>query len=186
MKYVHFLEVVAKVFPFIGAENAHGEADQGPQMHGLPCVVPLVGQVVNLGVAVVAGSNGVLRPGCQNLLGLEFAVGPPLIRESGLEESTAAAATEVVGAVGMHVDEVLFPDHRFHDEPQVLRHRVAEGFSYQLAGILDGELDFPVLVPIGTDLEFALLDPLGIVLDDALDLEVIGNLEFFQSEPDCE
>jgi hypothetical protein len=58
-----------------------------------------------------------------------------------LQEPAAAAAAEVVGAVGVHVDEVLFTDHRLDHIAQVLGHRIAEAFAHQLAGILDRELD---------------------------------------------
>jgi hypothetical protein len=153
---------------------------------GLPGVIQLVTQIVDLGVAVVAGGDGVGRFGGQDLIGLELAVGPAFIRVSGLQEPAAAAAAKVVGAVGVHVDEVLFTDHRLDHEAQVLGDRVTECFSYQLAGVLDGELDFAVLVPFGTGLQLALADPLGIVLNDAFDFEVVVELEFIQSEPDCE
>jgi hypothetical protein len=78
------------------------------------------------------------------------------------------------------------PDDLFDHVAKVLGDRVAETLSDQLAGILDRELDLQVLVPVGVDLEFALPDPFGVVLDDAGDFEVVGNVEFFQSGPDCE
>jgi len=149
-------------------------------------VPQLITQVVDLSVAVVARGDGVVRFGRQDLVGLEFAVGPTLIRVSGLQKAAAAAAAEVVGAVGVHVDEVLFTDYRLNHEAQVLGDRVTEGFAHQLAGILNGELDFTVFVPLGTGLQFALTDPLGIILNDAFDFEVVVELEFFQSGPDCE
>jgi hypothetical protein len=32
-----------------------------------------------------------------------------------LQEATAAAAAIVIGAIGLHIDKVLFPDHRLDD-----------------------------------------------------------------------
>jgi hypothetical protein len=145
----------------------------------------LVAQVVNLGMAVVAWGNGVGGFGGQNLVGLELAVGPAFIRVSGLQEPAAAAAAEVVGTIGVHVDKVFLTDHRLDHEAKVLGHRVAEGLANQLAGVLNGELDLAILVPIGTRFQFALADPLGVVLNDAFDFEVVVELEFIQSEPDC-
>ena len=49
-------------------------------MHGLPGVSQLIAQVVDLGMAVVAGGDGVSRLGGQDLVGLELAVGPAFIR----------------------------------------------------------------------------------------------------------
>jgi len=55
-----------------------------------------------------------------------------------------------------------------------------------LAGVLDRELDLEVLVPVGVDLELALANPLGIEMDDADNFELVGDVELFQSGPDCE
>ena len=85
----------------------------------------------------------------------------------------------------MHVDEILFTDHRLDHETQVFGNRVAKGFTHQLTRVLDGELDFTLPVPLAAGPELALADPLGIVLNDAFDFEVGLELEFFQSEPDC-
>jgi len=43
-------------------------------MNGLPCVIALVGQIVNLGMAIVTGRYTVVRLCCQNLVRLEFPV----------------------------------------------------------------------------------------------------------------
>jgi len=107
---------------------------------------------MNLGVAVVAGGDGVVGLGCQDLVGLEIAISTPFVRKTGLQEPAAAAAAEIVGTVGVHVDEILFTDHLFDHETQVFGHGVAEGFAHQLARVLDGELDLAVLVPVGIDL----------------------------------
>jgi hypothetical protein len=49
-----------------------------------------------------------------------------LLLETGLEKTAAAAAAVVVGAVGLHVDEVFFPHDGFDHEAQVLGNGIAE------------------------------------------------------------
>ena len=101
-----------------------------------------------------------------------------------MKESATAAATEIVGAVGLHVDEILFADHGFDNKAQVFGDGVAKTFANDLAGILHREFDLQVLVPVGIDLEFAFADPFGIVLIDIFDFKVVFQVEFFQSGPD--
>jgi len=185
MKYIDIFEVIPQVCPFVGAQDSQGQTDQCPQMHGFPRVVTLIRQVVNLSMAVVTGRDTIGGPGSQNLIGFAFTVGPAFIRISGLQKTAPAAAAVVVGAVGVHVDEVFFADHSLDHVAQFLGNGITKGFAYQLAGILNGKLDLAFLVPIGADLEFALADPLGIVLNDAFDFEIVIDVEFFQSGPDC-
>ncbi len=137
-------------------------------------------------MAVVAGSDAVCRAGRQNLVGFNFAVIPAGFLITGLEESAAAAATEVVGSVGGHVDEVFFTHHGFNDKTEVFGHGIAKGFPDELAGILNREFDFPVLVPVGADFQLSFPDPLGVILNDAFDFKIVGNLELLRSEPDRE
>ena len=85
----------------------------------------------------------------------------------------------------MHIDKIFLAHHAFDDKTKVLRNRIAEGFSDQLARILDRKFHLQILVPVGTDLEFTLTNPLGIILDNTFGFEVMGNIEFFQSDPDC-
>ena len=111
---------------------------------------------------------------------------PGVLPDNRTAESAAAAAAEIVGPVGVHVDEIFFSHHGFDHKPQVFGHRVAEGFAHQLAGVLNRKFDFAVLVPVGIDLQLAFPDPLGIILNDALDFEIVVDFEFLQSGPDCE
>ncbi len=154
-------------------------------MNGLPCVTALVGQIVNLGVAIVTGRYTVVRLCCQNLVRLEFPVGTTGVRISGLEKPAAAAAAIVVRPVGMHVDEIFFAHNRLHRIPQIFGHRIPKGLAYQLAGILHRECNFKILVPVGIDLQLSFPNPLGIILNDALDFKIVLDFEFFQSGPDC-
>jgi len=85
----------------------------------------------------------------------------------------------------VHVDKVFFTHNRFYRISQIFGHRISKALSHQLAGILHREFDFQIFVPIGIDLQLSFPDPLGIKLNDTLNLEVVLNLEFFQSDPDC-
>jgi hypothetical protein len=154
-------------------------------MNGLPCVTALVGQIVNLGMAVVTGRYTVVRLCCQNLVCLEFPIGTPRVRISGLEKAAAAAAAIVVRPVGMHVDEIFFAHNRLHRVSLIFGHRIPKSLAYQLAGVLYGKFDFKILVPVGIDLQLSFPNPLGIILNDALDFKVVLDFEFFQSGPDC-
>ncbi len=102
-----------------------------------------------------------------------------------MQETAAAAAAVVVGAVGKHVDEIFLAHDGFYNKPQILCHRIAKTFSYELARVLNRKLDFQVLVPVGIDLQFSFPYPLGITLNNAFDLKIVRNIEFFQSSPDC-
>jgi hypothetical protein len=101
-----------------------------------------------------------------------------------LEKTAAAAAAEVVGAVGLHVDEVFLAHDGFDDVAQILGDGVTKAFADDLAGILNGELDLEVLVPVGIDLQFAFADPFGVVFVNVFDFKVVLDVEFFQSGPD--
>ena len=149
-------------------------------------MLALIRQIVNLGVAVVAGCDTVTRLSGQDLVGLAFAVGAALFRITGLEETATTATAVIVGAVGVHFNKVFFTHHSLGHITQVFGHRVPKGFSYQLAGVLYGKFNLAFTVPLGIDLELALADPLGVVLNDAPDFEFVVDLEFVQSGPDCE
>jgi len=142
------------------------------------------GQIVNLGMAVVTGSDAIARPSCQNLIQFQLAVFPAGIGIPGLQETAPTATAVVVGLIGYHVYEVLFAYDRLHNKPQIFRYRIAEALSNNLTGILNRKLDAQIPVPIGINLELALAYPFGVVLVDAGDLEIVLNAEFFQSGPD--
>ena len=71
-------------------------------MHGLPEVAAHVAQVVDLGVAVVAGSDAVVGFGGHDLLGLEPPVLTALFREPGLQEPAPTAAAKSIFLVLIH------------------------------------------------------------------------------------
>jgi hypothetical protein len=141
-------------------------------------------EFVNLGMAVVAAGNAVIRTGGLDLLILEPTVLETLLLESGLEEAAAAAATEVVGAVGLHVDEIFLTHDGFHHEAKVFGNGITKAFAHDLAGILNGELDLQVFVPVGVDLQSAFANPFGVVFVDVFNFKVVLEVEFCQSGPD--
>jgi hypothetical protein len=103
-----------------------------------------------------------------------------------LQETAAAAAAVVVGHVGGHVNKVFFPNHGFDHKTKILGAFITEAFADDVAGILDGELDLEVFVPVGVNLEFPLPDPFGVPAIDADDVNLVRQFEFLLSEPDSE
>jgi hypothetical protein len=181
MKNIDLLEVVAKVFALVGSQDTQRQADQGPEVHHLIMSLEVFAEFVDLRVAVVAGRHAIGGARGLDLLVLEPAVTQPGFLVAGLQEPTPTAAAIVIGTVGHHIDEVLLPHHGFDNEAQILGNGIAVALAYDLAGVLDGELDAQILVPIGIDLQLALPDPTGIIFVNILDLEAVGNVEFFQS-----
>ena len=106
------------------------------------------GHIMYLGVAVMAGRDAVSRFCGQDLVGFGLAISASLFLESGLQVSAAAAAAEIIGFIGHHINKIFFAHHCFDDISQVICNRVAKRFSDQLAWILNRKFDFPVLVPI--------------------------------------
>ena len=101
-----------------------------------------------------------------------------------MEEAAASAATIVVGFVRSHFNDVFLTDNRFNDETEIFGYLVAIALADDLAGVLNGKRDSPILVPVGTYLQPPLPDPFGIVLVDGGNFEVMVDVEFFQSRPD--
>jgi hypothetical protein len=152
----------------------------------MPSAFIMFAQIMNLGMTVMAGCYCIGCAGFYDLVGFETTVFSPCFGKSCLEKSAAAATAVIVGAVGGHIDEIFFTYDFFHHIAKVFSHRITKGFSNKLARILNGKLDFQILIPVGIDLQFAFTNPLGIILNDALDFKVVRNVEFFQSGPDCE
>ena len=109
-------------------------------------------EFMDLCMAVVAGSNAVVCTGGFNLIIFGLSIDQAFFLESRLEETAAAATAEIVGFVGGHIHKIFFPHNGFHHKAQIICNGIAIAFSDNLAGILDGELDFQVLVPVGIDL----------------------------------
>ena len=150
-------------------------------MHDGIIAAVMLTELMNLGMAIMATCNTVIRAGRLYLLILQPAELQTLFFHAGLEEATAAAAAIVVGPVGHHIYKVFFSDDRFDHVSQIFGNGIAEGLAHDLTGILDGKFNFQVLVPVGIDLEPSFPDPLGIVFIDVLDDKVVFDLKFFQS-----
>jgi hypothetical protein len=150
-------------------------------MHDGIIAAVMLTELMNLGMAIVAAGNTVIRAGRLDLFILQPAELEPLFFHAGLEKTAAAAAAIIVGPVGNHVDKIFFADHRFDHVSQVFGNGVAKSLAHDLTGILDGKFNFQILVPVGIDLEPSFPDPFGIVFIDVLDDKVMLDVEFFQS-----
>jgi len=138
-------------------------------------------ELMNLGMAVVAAGDTVIRAGLLDLLILQPAELQPLFFHAGLQKTAAAAATVIVGSVGDHINKIFFADNRFDHVSQVFGNGVAKRLAYDLTGVLDGEFYLEVLVPVGIDLEPSLPDPFGIIFIYVFDDKVVLDVELFQS-----
>ncbi len=184
MKDIDLFQVITQVLPLVGTEDPQREANQGPQVHHRVSTPVMFAEFVNLGVTVVTTRNAVVGAGGLDLSIFESAVFKALLLIPGLQETAAAAATKIVGPVGLHVDKIFFAHHRLDHIAKVFGDGVAVAFANDLAGVLNREFDFQVLVPVGIDLEFAFANPFGVVLIDIFDFKVVIEVEFFQSGPD--
>ena len=140
---------------------------------------------MNLCVAVMAGRNTVIRFCIHYLLIFSFAVSASGFGKSGLQKPAAAATAVVVRLVGRHFYKIFRAHNCLYNIPKVLRHRIAQTLANQLARVLYSKFYFQIFVPVGIDLQFSFPDPLGIILDNALALKIVLDVEFFQSDPDC-
>ena len=151
-------------------------------MHHPVATAIVLAELVNLGVAVVTASDAIIGFGILNLIIFLAAKFQARLFVSGLQETTATAI--IVGAVRGHLDKVFLAHNGFNHESQVFGDRISVAFVHDLAGILDGEFDFQVSVPIRIDLQFALADPFRIIFIDVFNLEFVVDIEFFQSFQD--
>ena len=102
----------------------------------------MLAQFMNLGMAVMATGDTVISACCNNLLVFQTSIGKSLFLEPRLEKSAAAAATVIVGSVGLHVYEIFFADAGFNNETQIFGDRIPIAFSDDLTRILNRELYF--------------------------------------------
>ena len=175
------LEILSKIFSFVRAQDTQRKADQRPHVHDGIITAIMLTELVNLGMAVVAAGDTVIRSGILNLLILQPAELQTLFFHTGLEKTAAAAATIIVGSVGHHINEIFFADNRFDHKSQVLGNGIAKGLADDLTGILHGKFNFQVLVPVRIDLEPTLPDPFGVVFINILDDKIVLDVKFFQS-----
>ena len=150
-------------------------------MHDGIITAVMLTELMNLGMTVVAAGDTVIRTGLLDLLILQPAEFQPLFFHAGLQKTAAAAAAIVVGSVGDHVNKIFFTDDRFDHVSQVLGNGITKRLAHNLAGVLDGEFNLEILVPVGIDLEPSFPDPFGIVFINILDDKVVLDVELFQS-----
>ncbi len=103
-------------------------------MHRVPAPVIVFGQFLDLGVAVVAGRDHIIRLGGHDLTDLGLPVGQPRILVSRLQKSAATAAAIIVGAVGEHVHEILLAHAGLDHETQ----GVGKGIAMDLRTAMHG------------------------------------------------
>jgi hypothetical protein len=139
---------------------------------------------MNLGVTVMASRNAVISSGSYDLVKFHLSILATCFSITGLQKPTTAAATIIVTPVGGHLNYILLPDNGFDNIAQIFRHRLTKAFADDLAWILNSKFNFQVLVPVGTDLQFSLPDPFGIVLIDARNFQVSLDSKFSQSFQD--
>jgi len=145
----------------------------------------MLGQIMNLRMAVMARSYAVCGAGILYLLVFQFSIGASCFRHTRLEKASPASAAVVVRSVRRHINKVLFAHNGFNGISQILGNWISETLSHKLAGVLNRKLYLQILIPVRIDLEFSFPDPLGIILNDALNFKIEGDVEFFQSGPDC-
>jgi hypothetical protein len=142
-------------------------------------------QIMNLCVTVMARRNTVIRSCCHYLLKFASAVFASGFGKSRLKESPPSATAVVVRLVGSHLYKIFHAHNCFNNITKVVCHRVAQTLSNQLAWVLYRKFYFQIFVPVGIDFEFSFPDPLGIILNNALALKIVLDVEFFQPDPDC-
>lgn len=101
-----------------------------------------------------------------------------------MKEAAAATATVIVRLVRGHLNNIFFPNHRLNDKAQIVGNDIAEPFSDDLAGVLDGEFYFSLAIPIGAYFKASFPDPFSVIGIDGSDFKFVIDIEFFQSGPD--
>jgi len=144
----------------------------------------MVGQIMDLGMTVVAAGDTVVGSSGHDLVELELAVGMAGLGKSRLQKTASSSAAVIVRFIRDHIDEVLFTDKRFDDKAQIIRHLIAVTLSHNLAGVLNGKFNFQVLVPFGIHFQSSFTYPFGVILINGCYLELMVDIEFFQSGPD--
>jgi hypothetical protein len=136
---------------------------------------------MNLRMAVVTTCNAIVCSGNLNLIVFQPAEFQPGFLVSGLKKTASPTAAIIIGTVGMHLDKIFFTYHGFDYKAQIFGNGVSVAFAHDLTGILNCELDFQILVPVGIHVQFPFPNPLGVVFVNVFDLKFVRNVEFFQS-----
>ena len=96
MKYSNFLEIIPQILAFVRAQDAQSQAHQRPDVDYRVVTAVMFAQLMNLGVAVVAGRDAVVRSGRLDLIILQLTILQTLFLVSGLEKTAPATAAVVV------------------------------------------------------------------------------------------
>jgi hypothetical protein len=131
-----------QIFPFIFAQNTQSQADKGPQMEHAIAAAVMLTEFMNLGMAIVTAGNTIIRSGYLDLSVFQPTEFQTLLFVSGLQKTAPSAATVIIGPIGLHVDEILFPHQGLYHKAQILGDGVSVAFAHNLTGILNRELDF--------------------------------------------
>ena len=129
----------------------------------------MLAELMNLRMTVVAGGNAVISTSGLYLLVFHLPVSQTLLFEARLKKSAATAATEVIGTVRLHVNEVLFTYYGFNNKTQVFSNGVTIAFSDNLTGILYRKFNLQVFVPVGTGFKPTFTDPFCIIFVNIFD-----------------
>ena len=148
--------------------------------------IEMIGQIVNLGMAVVTRGYDIVGTGGIYLIEFNFAILAAFVFSTRLQEPTATATAVVVGPIGRHVDKILLANHRFGYIAQIFCRCIPKGFPDQLTGILQGKFNAQLFVPVTADWKFSFPDPLGVILPDVGDFKTVFYIKFLQSRPECE
>jgi hypothetical protein len=175
------LKVFSQINPFVRAKYPQGKADERPHMNDGIVAPVMFTELMNLGMTIMAAGNTIICAGFFDLFVFQPAECQTLFLQARLQKSATAAAAVVIGPVGNHVDKIFFPDDRFDHISQIFGNRIPEGLSNNLTGILYGEFNLEILVPVGIDLQPSFPDPLCIVFIDIFDDKVVLDVELFQS-----
>jgi hypothetical protein len=63
MENQNVLEIISQIFPFVGSQDSHGEAEEGPNMNHLISGTVMLTEFMNLGVTIMAAGHAVTRAG---------------------------------------------------------------------------------------------------------------------------
>jgi hypothetical protein len=119
-------------------------------------------EIMDLGMAIVTGSDAIIGSGSGNLVKLDLAETASGFRVAALQSAAASTAAVIVGAVGSHIHKVFLSHHPFDHEPQIFSIGVAVGLAHLIAGVLSRKFNLPIFVPVGVDPELSLTDPFGV------------------------
>ncbi len=89
----------------------------------------------------MARCDAVVGMGLGDLIIFSLSIVAPRLGKPRLQKTTPATAAVVVGAVGLHLNKVLFTHRRFDYEAKILGYWVSQRFSNQLTRILNGEFN---------------------------------------------